>query len=65
MNVFVLTGAGVSAQSGVPTFRDAEGLWERHRIEEVATPGAYRRDRALVRRHYDRLRSPTSSIRTI
>ena len=50
MNIFVLTGAGVSAESGVPTFRDANGLWERQRIEEVATPRAFRRDPALVRR---------------
>ncbi len=62
MNVFILTGAGVSAESGVPTFRDAEGLWERHRIEEVATPGAYRRDRALVRRFYDERRHALAGV---
>ena len=41
MNVVVLTGAGISAESGVPTFRDADGLWEGHRVEDVATPEAY------------------------
>ena len=39
-NVAVLTGAGVSAESGVPTFRDADGLWEGHPVEDVATPAA-------------------------
>ncbi len=38
-SVAVLTGAGVSAESGVPTFRGADGLWRRHRAEELATPG--------------------------
>ena len=43
MRVVVLTGAGISAESGVPTFRDAGGLWEGHRLEDVATPEAYER----------------------
>ena len=42
MKVVVLTGAGISAESGVPTFRDADGLWEGHRVEDVATPGGVR-----------------------
>src|SRR5947209_256775 len=46
--VVVLTGAGVSAESGVPTFRDANGLWEGHAIEEVATPAAFARNPELV-----------------
>lgn len=45
-------GAGVSAESGLPTFRGAGGLWEGHRIEEVATPAAFQRDPALVWRFY-------------
>jgi NAD-dependent deacetylase len=49
----ILSGAGLSAPSGVPTFRDANGLWEGHRLEEVATPGAWARDAELVRRFYD------------
>ena len=43
MRIVVLTGAGISAESGLPTFRDADGLWEGHRPEDVATPEAYRR----------------------
>lgn len=46
--VLVLTGAGMSAESGVPTFRGADGLWRRHRPEELATPEAFRRDPRLV-----------------
>lgn len=46
--VLVLTGAGVSAESGVPTFRGEEGLWKRYRPEELATPEAFRRDPRLV-----------------
>jgi NAD-dependent deacetylase len=51
--VAVLTGAGVSAESGVPTFRGADGLWEGYRIEEVATPQAFKRDPKLVWRFYN------------
>jgi NAD-dependent deacetylase len=51
--VVVLTGAGVSAESGVPTFRDAGGLWRRYRAEELATPEAFQRDPALVWEWYD------------
>jgi NAD-dependent deacetylase len=46
--VAVLTGAGVSAESGIPTFRAADGLWEGHRIEDVASPYGFRRDPKLV-----------------
>ncbi|SFF83591.1 NAD-dependent deacetylase [Novosphingobium sp. CF614] len=52
-NIVVLTGAGVSAESGIDTFRDAGGLWERHRVEDVATPEAFERDPDLVLRFYD------------
>ena len=59
-SVAVLTGAGVSAESGVPTFRGADGLWEGHRVEEVATPAAFSADPVMVWRFYnmrrDRLR---------
>ncbi len=48
----VLTGAGVSAESGVPTFRGAGGLWDKHRAEELATPEMFRRDPGLVWRFY-------------
>ena len=60
--IVVLTGAGISAESGLPTFRGAGGLWEGHRVEEVATPGAFARDPLLVHRFYNerraRLRDP-------
>ena len=46
--VVVVTGAGISAESGVPTFRGEAGLWKSHRPEELATPGAFRRNPALV-----------------
>ncbi|MBI4667207.1 MAG: NAD-dependent deacylase [Nitrospinae bacterium] len=52
-HVVALTGAGVSAESGVPTFRGAGGLWENHRAEDLATPEAFMRDPALVWRWYD------------
>jgi NAD-dependent deacetylase len=50
--VAVLTGAGISAESGVPTFRGEGGLWENHRPEDLATPGAFARDPDLVWRWY-------------
>ena len=49
----VLTGAGISAESGIPTFRDAGGLWEGHSIEEVATPEAWQRDPIKVLDFYN------------
>ncbi|WP_353218439.1 NAD-dependent deacylase, partial [Sandarakinorhabdus sp.] len=52
-NIVILTGAGISAESGVPTFRAADGLWEGHSIEDVATPQAFRRNPELVQRFYD------------
>lgn len=54
--VVVLSGAGMSAESGLRTFRDNGGLWEEHRVEDVATPEAWRRDRALVLRFYNERR---------
>ena len=56
-NIVVLTGAGVSAESGVATFRGPDGLWEGHRVEDVATPEAFRRDPALVHAFYDARRA--------
>lgn len=53
----VLTGAGISAESGLPTFRGTGGLWEGHRVEEVATPGAFQRDPELVQRFYNARRA--------
>ncbi|ARD19651.1 Sir2 family NAD+-dependent deacetylase [Edwardsiella piscicida] len=51
--IVVLTGAGVSAESGIRTFRAADGLWEEHRVEDVATPEGYQRDPALVQAFYN------------
>jgi NAD-dependent deacetylase len=56
-NIVILTGAGVSAESGVATFRGPDGLWEGHRVEDVATPEAFRRDPALVHAFYDARRA--------
>ena len=53
----VFTGAGVSAESGLRTFRDGDGLWEEHRLEDVATPEAWIRDPELVLRFYDERRA--------
>lgn len=52
----VLTGAGISAESGLKTFRDSDGLWEGYDVEDVATPRAWSRDRALVLRFYNERR---------
>jgi len=52
----VLTGAGFSAESGLATFRDAGGLWEGYKVEDVATPEAWRKDRALVLEFYNQRR---------
>ncbi|MDQ3074840.1 MAG: NAD-dependent deacylase [Pseudomonadota bacterium] len=52
-NIVILTGAGISAESGVATFRAADGLWEGHRVEDVATPEAFSRNPALVHEFYD------------
>ncbi len=52
-NIVILTGAGISAESGIGTFRDAGGLWEQHRVEDVATPEGFARDPDLVLRFYD------------
>jgi NAD-dependent deacetylase len=51
--ITILSGAGVSAESGISTFRDANGLWENHRIEDVATPQAWQRNPELVLEFYN------------
>ncbi|MCU0318534.1 MAG: NAD-dependent deacylase [Flavobacteriales bacterium] len=70
-HIVVLSGAGVSAESGIRTFRAADGLWEEHRIEDVATPEAWQRDPELVLRFYNARRAqllavqPNAAHRTI
>jgi NAD-dependent deacetylase len=61
-HVVVLTGAGVSADSGVRTFRDAGGLWEGHHVEDVATPEGWARDPALVWRFYQERRAQLRAV---
>jgi NAD-dependent deacetylase len=61
-HVLVLTGAGVSADSGVLTFRDAGGLWEGHRVEDVATPEGWARDPAKVWRFYQERRAQLRTV---
>ncbi len=62
MRVVVLTGAGISAESGVPTFRDGGGLWEGHRVEDVATPEAYDANPLVVHRFYDARRAALATV---
>jgi len=61
--LLVLTGAGVSAESGVPTFRDAHGLWENHPVEKVATPEGFEEDPRLVWRFYSERRRKAKTVR--
>ena len=61
-SILVLTGAGVSADSGVATFRGPDGLWEEHRVEDVATPDAFRRDPDLVQQFYNQRRAKLDSV---
>ena len=57
-SIVILTGAGISAESGIKTFRASDGLWEEHRIDDVATPEGFARDPALVNRFYNERRRP-------
>lgn len=52
-SIFILTGAGISAESGIQTFRGMDGLWEGHRVEDVASPGGFQRDPTMVYRFYN------------
>ncbi|WP_300973991.1 NAD-dependent deacylase [Sphingomonas sp. LHG3406-1] len=60
--IVILTGAGISADSGVATFRRPDGLWEGHRVEDVATPQAFARNPALVHHFYDERRAKLASV---
>src|SRR5690242_14190650 len=61
--IAILTGSGISAESGVPTFRDSGGLWCNHRIEDVATPEAFRRNPALVQECYNMRRRQLKDVK--
>ncbi len=61
-NIVILTGAGISAESGLQTFRAADGLWEGHRVEEVATPEAFVRNPELVHSFYDARRARLAEV---
>jgi NAD-dependent deacetylase len=61
-NIVILTGAGISAESGLATFRGPDGLWEGHRVEDVCTPEALARDEALVHRFYDERRAKLGEV---
>ena len=61
-HIVVLTGAGISAESGIPTFRGAGGLWFKHRIEDVATPEGFARDPEMVLEFYNQRRAQLESV---
>lgn len=61
-SIVILTGAGISAESGLQTFRGDDGLWEGHRIEDVCTPEAFARDSALVHQFYDARRARAAEV---
>ena len=60
--IVILTGAGISAESGIATFRAADGLWEGHRVEEVATPEGFAADPGLVHQFYDARRARLAEV---
>jgi NAD-dependent deacetylase len=62
MRIVILTGAGISAESGLKTFRDSGGLWEGHNVSDVATPAAFLRNPALVQRFYDERRQQLGTV---
>src|SRR5215472_16315487 len=62
-NLFILTGAGISAESGLSTFRDSGGLWDNYRIEDVATPEAWHRDPHLVWHFYSMRRKAAAAAK--
>jgi len=60
--IVILTGAGISAESGLATFRGEDGLWEGHRVEDVATPEAFARDPVLVHKFYNARRAQLAEV---
>jgi NAD-dependent deacetylase len=64
INIVILTGAGVSAESGLATFRGSDGLWEGHRIEDVASQEGFARDPALVQQFYNLRRAALKTVQS-
>ena len=62
LKITVLSGAGISAESGIQTFRDSDGLWENHNVQDVATPEAFERDPALVLQFYNERRKNIAQV---
>lgn len=60
--IIVFTGAGISADSGIKTFRDADGLWENHKVEDVATPEAWVKNKELVLKFYNERRKQLNEV---
>ncbi len=61
-SIIVLTGAGISAESGIKTFRDSDGLWENHRVEDVATPEGFKKNPELVLEFYNQRRQQLKTV---
>jgi NAD-dependent deacetylase len=62
-SLVVLTGAGISAESGIPTFRDSNGLWEGHRVEDVASPEGWERNQSVVLEFYNQRRKKALEVK--
>jgi NAD-dependent deacetylase len=62
-NIVVLTGAGISAESGLQTFRDSDGLWMGHKVQDVATPGAFKKNPQLVLDFYNQRRKDVAAAK--
>ena len=60
-NIFILTGAGISKESGINTFREEDGLWDNYKIEDVCTPNAFKRNPDLVNNFYNERKSQLES----
>jgi NAD-dependent deacetylase len=62
-NIFILTGAGISKESGLDTFRDQDGLWANHRIDDVATPEGFKKNPKLVQKFYNQRRNELKKVK--